>query len=80
MAMIITRPIRERLKALEAEGFTIDSVSTLKNNHVLVWFLHEGERFRITAPSSPSDHRGIKNFVADAVKISNGTYQQQRTK
>lgn len=75
------RDIKERLRALEAEGFKILSCDATRKKHYLIWFEYQGRRLRLTSAGTSSDHRGLKNFVSDAWKIvKNVPTHRQREK
>jgi predicted RNA binding protein YcfA (HicA-like mRNA interferase family) len=51
--------MKELLRALEREGF---SASRTKGGHVRV--IHPAMDGCVFGPSTPSDHRGVKNLLA----------------
>lgn len=77
--MATLKAVRERIKALEGDGFTVVRHEQTKAGHFRIWISHEGTEYFLIVPSSPSDHRATKRMLADARHLVSGV-SVQRTK
>lgn len=68
----INKDTRERMKALEAQGYTNVRCEVTGGNHVRIFFTHEGKEYRLITPLTASDHRSTSNMLRDARRAIQG--------